>query len=107
MSNERWRVVMLQETGERVQYGERTFSTSEAACIFIEREQLDDLHPECRFYVEPDILQPCALHLDMCASQDDTMAAHPNCELDEARAFGYAIDAYRMADAMLAERAKP
>ena len=80
-----WRIVMVQETGERVAYGNRTFPNSEAACSYIDRAGLDDLHPECRFYVEPDILSAGALHLPMCASQDDTMAAHPNCDCGAAQ----------------------
>ena len=58
--SDRWRIVMVQETGERVQYGSGTFPTSEAACSWIERERLDDHHPECQFFVEPDILAPWA-----------------------------------------------
>ena len=56
-----WRIIMVQETGERAQYGRGTFGSSEAACDWIERERLDDKHPECRFYVEPDILAPWAM----------------------------------------------
>lgn len=75
-----WRIVMVQETGERVAYGDRSFQSADAACAYIDRVGLDSLHPECRFYVETDILDARALHLDMCASQDDTMSKHPACD---------------------------
>lgn len=32
MMDGRWRIVMVQETGERVQYGRGTFGSSDAAC---------------------------------------------------------------------------
>lgn len=56
MNANRWRIVMVQETGERVQYGDATYATSEDASVAIDRLDLDRLSPECHIYVEPDIL---------------------------------------------------
>lgn len=58
MSN-RWRIIMVQETGERTQYGD-TFRTFDLASDYISSEELESQHPECQFFIEPDILYPWA-----------------------------------------------
>ena len=59
--SETWRIVMEQETGERCQVGRGTFKSFEAACDWIYQEDMEQQHPECRFFVEPNILHPWAV----------------------------------------------
>ena len=59
--NETWRIVVVQETGERCAYNERRFHSFEAASDYIESQDLENQHPECQFFVEPNILHPWAV----------------------------------------------
>lgn len=51
---QRWRIVVSPSEGETFDHCKGTFASSEAACAWISREQLNQRYPGCRLSVEPE-----------------------------------------------------